>query len=83
MRRLTEIQTYVKERDAMLRKGSVSDMLIFMEKHGLPLPSDLIVAEITLHKAITSAKNLPIEQRRASKKGLLQRGCRSQNDGDV
>jgi len=74
---------YVRERNEMLLRGSVEEMLQFMRRWEIPTPTDLHVAEITLHKAITAARSLPIEYRKRSKQWLDERKYTSHDDGDL
>lgn len=80
-----EVKAFVAERDAMLMKCDVDEMLAFHAKHNpdVPPPTTREVAEITLHKARTAAKSLPIDARRLSKKWLSERGYKSHDDGDI
>lgn len=74
---------YVKQRDAMLLKGSIIEMQAFMMAHGMRLPSCDEAAWISLHKAITGAQTLPIDYRRKSKAWLEERGYHSLDHGDL
>jgi len=82
---VNEVAAYVKARDAVLLRGDVDECMTFLRLHNpqLPPPSSRMVAEMTMHKAITGAKSLPIAYRRASKHWLQRRGFRSFDDGDL
>jgi hypothetical protein len=78
-----KIAEYNKERNAMLMKESVDEVLAFMKKHGGPLPSSREAAEIIMHKPITAIATLPIDLRRRSKAWLVERNHRPLDDGDI
>ncbi len=80
-----KIKDFVKERDEILLANDVEKMMEFHKKHNphTPLLSSREVAEISLHKARTGAKSLPIEERRKSKYWLTARGYNSLDDGDL
>ena len=78
-----ELKAFVKARDEMLLKGSIDDLRAFMQAYDMPFPEDDKSAELTLHKTITAAVDLPMEYRRKSKQWLLERGCMPLDDGDV
>jgi len=80
-----QIKAFVKERDEMLLTNDIDKMLEFHKKHNphIPPPSSREVAEISLHKARTAARSLPIEERRKSKYWLTARGYNSLDEGDL
>ena len=79
------INAFVAERDAMLLKCDVDEMLAFFAKWNpdLPAPTCREVAERMLHKARTASKGLPITDRQKSKEWLAARGSSSFDDGDL
>lgn len=80
-----EIKAFVKERDEMLMAGNIDQLIVFHEKHnpGIRAFPNREVAEISLHKARTGAKSLPISYRIESKKWLAERGYTLMDDGDI
>ena len=80
-----EIKAFVAERDEMLMACDIDRMLAFHAKHSPNGPSfsSREVAEISLHKARTGAKSLPIEARKLSKQWLSERGYTSLDDGEL
>lgn len=82
---LADIKAFVKERDEMLMAGDIDRCIAFHEKHnpGIRAFPNRLVAEISLHKARTAAKTLPVSFRSESKKWLTDRGYASWDDGDV
>jgi hypothetical protein len=82
---ISAIKDFVKERDEMLMACDVEKMKAFHAKHNphvRPSPSD-DVAWLSLHKARTGAKSLPMEARVYSYNWLKARGSSSLDDGDV
>ncbi len=79
------IKEFAKERDEMLLANDVDKMMEFHKKYNphTPPPSSREVVEISLHKARTGTKSLPIEERRKSKYWLTARGYNSLDDGDL
>lgn len=80
---MENIEKYVKERDKMLLKGSVSELKKFIAKYEgyyNPMMVDALaraedeVLEITLHKMIIHCVNLPFDYRQKSAYWLLDRG---------
>lgn len=80
---MKNIEKYVKERDKMLLKGSVSELKKFIAKYEgyyNPMMVDALaraedeVLEITLHKMIIHCVNLPFDYRQKSADWLLDRG---------
>lgn len=80
---MENIEKYVKERDKMLLKGSVSELKKFIAKYKgyyNPMMVDALaraedeVLEITLHKMIIHCVNLPFDYRQKSADWLLDRG---------
>ena len=80
---MDNIEKYVKERDKMLLKGSVSELKKFIAKYEgyyNPMMVDALaraedeVLEITLHKMIIHCVNLPFDYRQKSADWLLDRG---------
>lgn len=80
---LKEIKAYNRARNEMLLKCDIDALLEFHKFHKLPVPSSRAMAEVTLHKTRTAVASLPMEERRKSKKWLLQRGFHALDDGDV
>lgn len=74
---------YVAARNAMLLKGSITEMQAFMIEHGIRLPSCDEAAWVTLHKTITAAQSLPLDYRLKSKAWLTERGYHSLDDGEL
>lgn len=80
---MENIETYVKERDEMLLKGSVSELKKFFLKYKDCFNPMMVnsfskakneVLEITLHKMIVHSVNLPFGYRQKSADWLLDRG---------
>src|ERR1700761_6542637 len=80
-----EIKAFVKERDEMLMSGDVDRCIAFHEKHnpGIHAFPNREVAEVSLHKARTGARSLPMVFRLESKKWLNERGYTSLDDGEL
>lgn len=80
-----EIAAFIKERDEMLLSLDIDRMLAFHKKHNpsVGAPRNREVAEISMHKARTGTKTLPIEARRLSRDWLVERGYSSLDDGDL
>jgi len=79
---MKEIEEYVKERDSMFLKPL--DEFIRWARGRAPFrPTSDEVYEITYHKCRTAAKSLPMEERSASKRWLLENNYTSFDDGDV
>jgi hypothetical protein len=59
-------------------------MIAFHTKHNpsVGAPSSREVCLISMHKARTAAKSLPIEARRLSRDWLAERGYSSHDDGE-
>lgn len=73
-----QIAEYCAERDIMLAKCDVDEMIAFNARHNPGrIFSDRSVAEIALHKAITGVRNLPADLRMRSHAWLLSRGYES------
>ena len=77
------VKKYVKERDEMLLKRSVSELRKFVKDHAIMFSSEYIehfekasdeVVEITLHKMIANVTSLPEEFVKESVIWLLERG---------
>lgn len=80
----TEIAAFVKERDEMLMALDIDRMFAFHAKYNPGRQfSNRQVAEISLHKARTAAKSLPMFARALSKRWLEERGYTSMDDGDI
>jgi hypothetical protein len=73
---------YLAELDDVLLNGSPKTLGKFMKCHGMKLPSSDEVLRVTFHKAITSAKTLPLQYRRQSKQWLEAHHYHSLDDGD-
>lgn len=80
-----EIKAFVKERDDMLMSGDIDQVIAFHEKHnpGVRAFPNREVAEISMHKARTGARSLPMVFRLESKKWLDERGYTSLDDGEL
>jgi hypothetical protein len=74
---------FLRERDYILRYQNPDALREFLKKRNLPVPRSKAVMEITWHKSITAAKNLPKEYRLKSKKWLEVRGYHALDDGDL
>lgn len=85
MTRDEKIAAFCRERDAMLLAADVDRSIAFGRKHNpdVPPPSSRHVAEISMHKAITSVRTLPLEHRRKSYRWLTERGYESHDDGEL
>lgn len=73
-----EIDEFVEERNAMLERGDLDELIAFNAKWNPEapiIPRD--VAEVTLHKCRTAALGLPLAVRRASHDWLISRGLSS------
>lgn len=81
---LADIKAFVAERDAMLLKGDLTELKAFHRKHSphIPLKDDHIL-EISLHKARTAVKSLPLEARKISKAWLTKHNYTSLDEGDL
>jgi hypothetical protein len=78
------IAKYNVERDAILLKGDLDELLAFLRRQRPNyVPTDRHVLEIMLHKSRTGVASLPMEVRAASKRWLLERGYQPHDDGDV
>lgn len=78
-----DLKRYAKERDEMLKKCSVAEYRKFVRDHAYMYSTEFITAfneatdkvlEVSLHKMIVNAVNLPIELRETSSQWLLSRG---------
>jgi hypothetical protein len=80
-----DVAAFIIERDAVLLSGDVNRCVAFMLKFNpeLSAPSSYEVAEISMHKAITAAKSLPMDYRVKSYRWLVNRGYSTFDDGDV
>ena len=78
------MSAFVAERDAMLLKGDVDEMLAFYAKWNptMPRPSSREVAERMLHKARTAVTSLPIAERQKSEAWLAAHGSSSWSDAN-
>ena len=74
---------YLAELDDVLLNGSPKTLRKFMKRHGMKLPSSDEVLRVTFHKAITSAKTLPLQYRRQSKQWLEAHHYHSLDDRDL
>lgn len=81
--KIREIKKYVKERDEMLLKRSVSELRKFVKEHVIMFSPEYVenfekasdeVVEITLHKMIANCTNLPNDFVKESVVWLLERG---------
>ena len=80
---MNELKAFVKARDEMLLKGSIDELRSFVEAYRGLYDENIVrgfldcsdeVAEITLHKMISGAINLPFEYRMNSVAWLTERG---------
>lgn len=82
-----DIKKFVAERDEVLLSGDLERVLAFHKKHSASLVNlmspDKKTLEVSMHKARTAAKSLPIEARKVSKAWLLEHGFTSLADGDL
>jgi hypothetical protein len=74
---------YRAELDNVLLNGSPKTLHKFMMRYGKKLPSSDEALRVTFHKAITSAKTLPLHYRRQSKQWLEAHHYHSHDDGDL
>jgi len=72
---------YRAELDDILLNGTPMNLLKFMQGHAMK--ADLCLAEMTLHKARTAAKTLPLDSRKASKAWLQQHGYHALDDDEL
>lgn len=87
-----KLTQYAKERDEMLLKGSIEELRKFVLEHencfslmfvdAIAKASDEVL-EITLHKMIVNAINLPLVYRVKSAGWLCERGFRLDIGGGV
>lgn len=79
----SNLKNYVKERDKMLKKCSVSEYRKFVHEHKQSFTKEFIsafdkaadeVLEISLHKMIVNAVKLPKNMRDRSAQWLVMRG---------
>lgn len=77
------IRNYIEERDKMLLKCSVDELRKFVKKydefysaemHYIFMTASDEVLEITLHKMIVHASNIPAPRREKSREWLLRHG---------
>ena len=81
---MDEIAKFTAERDAMLLKGDLDEVLAFVRRdHPDYVPMNRHVLEVMLHKSRTAVHSLPMEVRTASKRWLIERGYQPWDDGDV
>jgi hypothetical protein len=81
---MDEIEKFNAERDAILLKGDLDDVLAFVRRQEPDyVPMNRHVLEIMLHKSRTAVASLPMEVRAASKRWLIERGYQPYDDGDV
>lgn len=82
---MNDIQAWIRERDEALLSLDRAKITAYMLKYGdaSSLPSDERVFWITVHKARTGARALPMEARSLSKRWLVERGFSAFDDGDV
>ena len=76
------IKAYRIDLDRALLQGPDA-LLAHMREYRLPEPSCRDMLEVTMHKAITASRTLPMQVRAASKSWLLQRGYHALDDGDI
>lgn len=79
-----EIQQFLTERREALLSMDKIKILAYAQKWGVKnLPQNEETFWIAIHKARTGATDLPIEERRKSKKRLTERGFYGLDDGDI
>jgi len=79
-----ELNDFIKRRNEALSSRDVDKVMAFhKEWNPVSAPKSREVCEIGMHKAITAVTALSIEDRRASKQWLEQRGYSSLDDGDL
>ncbi len=81
-----DIETFVRERDAVLLRADLDEVVAFQRKHNPHINWDSFSheeSEVGMHKAITAVPSLPRQHRMKSKHWLAQRGYRSFDDGDL
>lgn len=79
-----QIRQFLKERKEALLSMDRTKILAYARKWGVKnMPQDEETFWIAIHKARTSATDLPIEERRKSKTWLSKRGYYSLDDGDL
>ncbi len=70
------IEEYNKERDVVISTDSIPAFMAWAKSKGFAF-SNILSAEIALHKMRTACVNLPLEMRLASDKWLRNRGYES------
>lgn len=79
-----DIEAFVAKRDEVLAsKDEAKIRAFFKENNGYDMPDDERIFWVTVHKAITASRGLPLETRRQSKLWLFERGFKSFDDGDL
>jgi hypothetical protein len=80
-----EIERWMRDRDEALLSLDRAKIEAYMTKYGEAdsLPKDDRVFWMSIHKARTGARTLPMEARSLSKQWLTERGLSSFDDGDV
>ncbi len=81
---MKKLNDFIKRRNEALSSRDVDKVMAF-HKEWSPstAPKSREVCEIGMHIAITAVTTLPVEDRRASKQWLEQRGYSSLDDGDL
>lgn len=82
------IEAFVKERDEVLLRADLDEVMAFHRKHSPDVVSYLqsmprINQEAGMHKAITAVTSLPRPHRLKSKAWLRENGFTSLDDGDL
>jgi hypothetical protein len=82
------IEAFVKERDEVLLRADLDEVMTFHRKHNPDVVSYLetmprINQEAGMHKAITAIRSLPRQHRLKSKQWLRDHGYPSLDDGDL
>ena len=89
---MKQVQKYVKERDEMLMKCDPEELRKFVQSHKECFETRFVLAilaapkqilEITLHKMIFNAKNLPKKMRNDSAAWLIERGYNGDLGGSI
>jgi hypothetical protein len=58
-------------------------IVAYLEKYGVPVPSNPAVFEIGNHKVVAAMLDMPLDRRRKSKEWLLSRGYHADGAEDI
>ncbi len=78
-----DIKQFLKDRDAALLSVDENTIWNFANKYGVNMPKEPVLFWITVHKARTGARSLPMVERVASKIALHSLGFHSLDEGEV